>query len=94
MNPLHMTEQDWAQYLQQFEPKTEHELDSYLEDLLNDAKQERQIQSGLSELRCKQLRRICPQWIEKIEVALRRCGSVSRDEQWRIRSGFFHGGVK
>lgn len=58
MNP-HMTDTEWAFYIQQFDPQTEQEYLTYLKDLFEYSRRGN-IECGISELRCRQISKNWP----------------------------------
>lgn len=86
MNTAHMTEQDWAQYIQTYEPTNEQELKTYMTDLLNYAKRD-SIASGIALLRAKQTSFYWPELLKSREYLL--IESEDRSNQRRIQEGFY-----
>jgi hypothetical protein len=84
MNP-HMTESDWLQYIQTFEPATEGEAIQYLKDLKGFAKTGN-ISAGLAESRAKRTSCIWP--ILKTQPEFNQIVHTSNEHQYNIQAGF------
>jgi len=84
MNP-HMTDEDWLQYIQTFEPANEDEAIQYLKDLKGFASGGN-ISAGLSEMRAK---RTSVKWpVIKTLHDFNQIVHKSKEHQVEIQDGF------
>jgi hypothetical protein len=84
-NFVHMTDNDWALYIQRFEPQNIEEANEYLDDLVAYSKSGN-IPSGISAMRMRQLKRQYPQ------LDCMKCTRIEgndKAEQSQIQEGFF-----
>ena len=86
MNTIHMTEQDWALYIQTFEPKNIEEANVYLDDLVAYAKTGN-FPSGIAAMRMRRLKVDFPQ-LDNMKCT--RIVGNDKAEQSKITEGFRH----
>jgi hypothetical protein len=84
-NFVHMTENDWALYIQTFEPQNIEEANQYLDDLVAYSKTGN-IPSGISAQKMRQLKR---QYPELDSMKCVRIEGNDKAEQSQIEEGFF-----
>lgn len=94
MNRLHMTSNDWALYLQTFVPANDSEAMEYVNDLYESAKTDWQFQAPINARQMERVQTLFPHLSAEIETKLRYIKGKHRDDQYRIRSGFWRGGAK
>lgn len=85
MNTIHMTEHDWALYIQTFEPKNIEEANVYLDDLVAYSKTGN-FPAGIAAMRMKRLKVDFPQ-LDSMKCT--RIEGNDKAEQTQIREGFF-----
>lgn len=94
MNTIHMTDKDWADYVQCYTPTTNEELRKYAADLVEYGLSEPQIGAELARqsaerIHAKAKADVNSEWALIIAPALRRLTLISNEEQLRIRAGFW-----
>lgn len=94
MNTIHMTDKDLAHYVQDYTPTTTDELRKYAADLVEYGLSEPQIGAELARQSAERIHAKAKEsgnmeWALIIAPALRRLTLIEREEQFRIRSGFW-----
>lgn len=94
MNTTHMTDKDWAHYVQDYTPTTTDEVKQYAHDLVEYGRSEPQIGAELARQSAERIHAKAKadgndEWALIIAPALRRLTLIEREEQFRIRSGFW-----
>lgn len=94
MNTIHMTDKQWAHYVQSFTPSTTDEVRQYAHDLVEYGRSEPQIGAELARQSAERIHAKAKadgneEWALIISPALRRLTLIEREEQFRIRSSFF-----
>lgn len=84
MNTIHMTSDDWAQYITSFEPSNRAEAETYLNDLLAYSKTGN-FESGIA--RCRAVR-LFVDYPDLDSSKLRKVEFNNRFEQGNISEGF------
>jgi hypothetical protein len=84
-NFVHMTSQDWALYIQRFEPQNIEEANQYLDDLVAYSKTGN-IPSGISAMRMRRLKVDFPH-LDSMKCV--RIEGNDKAEQSQIQEGFF-----
>lgn len=96
MNTIHMTDKDWAHYVQDYTPTTTDDVRKYAADLVEYGLSEPQIGAELARQSAERIYAKAKadgnsEWALIIAPALRRLTLIGREEQFRIQSGFFRG---
>lgn len=84
MNTIHMTSDDWAQYITSFEPSNRAEAETYLNDLLAYSKTGN-FESGIAHCRAK---RLFVDYPDLEGFKLRKIAFNDKFEQSNIKEGF------